>query len=164
MQTDFERRLETALSALAQFVPETKKEASRMTAEQWTDFQDAANECIAIHTELGGDIRHNGTWIYVGRYAAEQVNNASYRREHLERGGAIARALESGALSKDRLIELVRKFGLGATQEAAATLESALVERQEALAKHIGVLFSDKTAKALGVALPDPMCAETRSH
>ena len=63
---------------------------------------------------------------------------------------AIARALESGSLSKDRLIEFARKFGLEATQEAAATLEPALAKQQDTLAKHIGVLFLDKTAKALG--------------
>ena len=63
---------------------------------------------------------------------------------------AIAHAVDAGSLSEDRLIELARKFGLGATQEAAATLETALVERQETLAKHIDVLFRDRTAKALG--------------
>jgi hypothetical protein len=56
---------------------------------------------------------------------------------------AIARALESGSLSKDRLTGFARKFGLEATQEAAATLESVLVKRQETLAKHIDVLFRD---------------------
>jgi len=63
---------------------------------------------------------------------------------------AIARAVDAGSLSKDKLVELARKFGLEATQEAAATLESALVKRQETLSKHIDVLFRDKTAKALG--------------
>jgi hypothetical protein len=63
---------------------------------------------------------------------------------------AIACALESGSLSKDKLVELARKFGLGATQEAAGSLDSTLAKRQETLSKHIDVLFSDKTAKALG--------------
>ena len=77
MQAEFEKRLENALSGLAQFAPETKQEAARMTAEQWTDFQGAASECYGIFEELHGSIRYNGTWIQVGRYLAELINNAA---------------------------------------------------------------------------------------
>jgi hypothetical protein len=79
MKADFENRLENALNGLAQFAPETKQEAAKMSTAQWGAFQDALGECYAIFEELHGSIRQNGTWIHVGRSAAEQVNNAVER-------------------------------------------------------------------------------------
>jgi hypothetical protein len=76
MKADFEKRLEDALGAIVQHVPETKQEAASMTAGEWAAFQDAASLCIALHGELSGSIRRKGTWVQVGREAAERFNNA----------------------------------------------------------------------------------------
>jgi hypothetical protein len=77
MTSDLEKRIGNALGAIVQRFPETRQEASRMTAEQWAAFQDAVSRCSAIHAELGGSICHGGTWFQVGRQAAERVNNAT---------------------------------------------------------------------------------------
>jgi hypothetical protein len=77
MTSDLEKRIENALGAILQHIPETKPEASRMTTQEWAKFQDAAAMCGAIHAELSGSVCHNGNWIYVGRQAAERVNNAT---------------------------------------------------------------------------------------
>jgi len=79
MKADFENRLENALSGLAQLAPETKQEAAKMSAAQRGAFQDSLTDCYSIFEELSGSIRHNGTWIQVGRSAAEQINNAAER-------------------------------------------------------------------------------------
>jgi hypothetical protein len=76
MTSNLERRVENALCAILQHIPETKQEASRMTTEKCAAFQDAASMCEAIHAELTGLICHNGTWILVSRQAAELANNA----------------------------------------------------------------------------------------
>ena len=78
MQSDLEKRIESALGAILQHIPETKQEASRMTTEQWKALQDAASMCGTVHSELAGLIYHNGTWVHVGRKAAKLVNNANY--------------------------------------------------------------------------------------
>ena len=80
MTSDLERRARNAIGAIVQHIPETKQEASRMTAEKWAAFQDAASLCGSVHAELAGLICHNGTWIPVGRQAAELVNNAAAAR------------------------------------------------------------------------------------
>jgi len=77
MQSDLEKRVKNALEAILQHIPETKQEASRMTAKQWANFQDAASMCNTLLEEMSGAICHNGTWILVGREAAERVNNAA---------------------------------------------------------------------------------------
>jgi hypothetical protein len=76
MQSDLERRVRNAIGAIVQHIPETKQEASRMTTEQWAAFQDPATMCNTLFGEMSGAICHNGTWILVGRQAAESVNNA----------------------------------------------------------------------------------------
>lgn len=82
MRSDLEKRIKSALWAILQHIPETKQEASRMTAEQWAAFQHAANMCNTLFEEMSGAIRHNGTWILVGRQAAELVNNAAGLRQN----------------------------------------------------------------------------------
>jgi hypothetical protein len=80
MTSDLKRRVENALGAILQHIPETKQEASRMTTEQWAAFQDAATMCNTLFGEMSGAICHNATWIQVGREAAELVNNAAAAR------------------------------------------------------------------------------------
>jgi hypothetical protein len=71
---------------------------------------------------------------------------------------AIALAIESDSLSKGMLRELAQKYGLEATQEAVVACSTALEKECElklrTLDKCMGVLFSPKTAKKLGVPLP----------
>ena len=76
MTSDLKRRVENALGAILQHIPETKQEAARMSAQQWARLQSAADKCNTIFEEMGGLIRHNGTGILVGRQAAELANNA----------------------------------------------------------------------------------------
>jgi hypothetical protein len=71
-------------------------------------------------------------------------------------------AVETGKLSKKLLRELAQKFGLEATQEAAAACihdkeECAEAMRREAaiVERHMGFLFSDEFAKKIG-AWPRP--------
>jgi hypothetical protein len=77
MKVDFEGRLANVLSGLASIAPETKQEASRMTTQQWASFQKTMGELYAVLEEVGGRIFLDGAWIQVGRFAAEQVNNAA---------------------------------------------------------------------------------------
>jgi hypothetical protein len=145
-------RIENALGAILQHIPETKQEASRMTTEQWAAFQNAATMCNALFEEMSGAICHNGTWILVGRQAAELVNNAA--------GALIVtleRAIESGSVPKKLLLALVEKLGLDATQELVVGRITALWERAEALRLEVengggsvNMLFEDDFAKETG--------------
>jgi hypothetical protein len=143
--TSLEKRIETALGAIVQHIPETQEEASGMTGEQWASFQDAASICNKIFKEMSGAIRHNGT---VGREAPEFVNNAA--------GAlivALEHAIESGSVPKKLFLALVEKFGLDVTQGLTLARINAFEERAEAVGKQRDdglVIFSDEFAQETG--------------
>ena len=73
-----------------------------------------------------------------------------YRGELIERLGC---AVETSSLSNKLLRELAQKFGLEATQKAAAGEiadlefhENAIRKQLKGLRKHMGILFSKTTA------------------
>jgi len=74
---------------------------------------------------------------------------------------AFEMAVENGIVSKKLLIEIARRYGLKETQEAVSDhlgdmerLRDELRAQLKSADKHIDLLFSARTTKALGVELP----------